>query len=160
MCASAFPLSIWFFSRSISSSSPRYSRVLQKAHRVSSKLLPSICALLVITYQQPLQMKFPQHDLKLSCWPSTGRGIIHMGQSFRGGGTWNNLSWNNSAARFLQAFLCWGRWAAWQLRLQYFTRKHAPHALRLQLSSSPLPQLEQIPEALLIFSQVITVKKC
>ena len=68
-----------------------------------------------------------------------------MGHSSRGGGgSLKNFSSYNSAARFLQAFLCWGRCAIWHSRLQYFTNLHAVHDLRPQLISSLLPQLAHV----------------
>ena len=67
-----------------------------------------------------------------------------MGHSGPSGGSLNNSSSNNSAARFLQAFLCFGRWATWQSRLQYFTILQAVHLLRLISSDSAFPQLAQL----------------
>ena len=63
-----------------------------------------------------------------------------MGQSSLGGGIANNFKSNNSAALFLQAFLCAGQSAFWQSTLQYFTDRQEPHALR---SMSALPQPAQ-----------------
>eukprot|EP00956_Cyclotella_meneghiniana_P036873 scaffold131539_cov43-Cyclotella_meneghiniana.AAC.10 len=53
-----------------------------------------------------------------------------IGQSSLGGGIGNNFSLNNSAAFFLQAFLCAGRYALWQAMLQYFTSRQELHDLR------------------------------
>ena len=69
---------------------------------------------------------------------------MQMGHSSGGGGSLNSAASCNSAARFLHAFLCWGRCAIWQSRLQYFTNLHAVHDLRSSLFSSPFPQLAHI----------------
>ena len=58
-----------------------------------------------------------------------------------GGSLLNSASSCNSAARFLHAFLCTGRCAIWQSRLQYFTILHAVQAFKPPPLSSPLPQL-------------------
>ena len=49
----------------------------------------------------------------------------------------NRASSCNSAARFLHIFLCRGRCAIWQSRLQYLTSLHAVHAFKLSPPSSP-----------------------
>eukprot|EP00956_Cyclotella_meneghiniana_P033525 scaffold96769_cov63-Cyclotella_meneghiniana.AAC.3 len=63
-----------------------------------------------------------------------------MGQSSLGRGIANNFTSNNSAALFLQACLCAGQWAFWQLALQYFTDRQELHAFR---SMPALPQSAQ-----------------
>ena len=99
----------------------------------------------------PAQMTFPQHTWNTDCFVSIGSGNIHIGQSTRrdGGGSLNSISSCNSAARFLQSYLCWGRCAIWQSLLQYFTNLHAVHAFRsffVASSSSFLPQLAQVDD--------------
>ena len=66
---------------------------------------------------------------------------MQIGHSSRSGGSLNRSSSCNSADRFLHAFLCWGRCAIWQSRLQYLTILHAMHAFKSPLLSSSLPQL-------------------
>ena len=57
------------------------------------------------------------------------------------GGSANNFTSNNSAARILQAFLCAGRWATWQSTPQYFTNLQALHDFKL---TTALPQAAQL----------------
>ena len=64
------------------------------------------------------------------------------------GGSANNFPSNNSAACFLQAFLCADRWATWQSTPQYFTNLQALHDFKL---TSALPQAAQLSIPTMIF---------
>lgn len=66
-----------------------------------------------------------------------------MGHSSLSGWSLNSSSSNNSAARFLQARLCFRRCDTWQSLQQYLTALQAVHVLSLHSSVSPVPQLAQ-----------------
>ena len=66
---------------------------------------------------------------------------MQIGHSYLSGGSLKSSSSNNSAARFLHAFLCCERCTIWQSRLQYFTILQAVHLLSLASSDSALLQL-------------------
>ena len=83
-----------------------------------------------------------------------------MGHSSLSGGSLNSSSSNNSAARFLHAFLCRGRCITWQLRQQYLTSLQAVHDLSLFSAVSPLPQLAHEVSAVSLVADIVIGVGC
>ena len=84
-----------------------------------------------------------------------------MGHSGLSGCSLNRSSSNNSTKRFLHTFLCLGRCATWQSRLQYLTILQAVHLLSLMSSDSALLQLAQTVSSVMMYvrAEVVIVKR-
>ena len=90
--------------------------------------------------RHPLHIVLPQHSNMVDFDASRGIGKQQIGQSPQWllSGCLNNNSSRSSAARFLHASSCSGRWSSRHVSLQYWTRSQESHSFNSMSSTAAM----------------------